>query len=93
MKIYGNSTARDYVSGIGVHWYLNSLLSRSRITEAHNVDPSKFILATEACAGFSPFDKNKVELGSWERAEQYADDIIQVCPLYCLEKQNAIILI
>ena len=78
MKIYGNSTARDYVSGIGVHWYLNSYLPYSRITDTHNVDPSKFILATEACAGSSTFEKNKVELGSWERGEQYSDDIIQV---------------
>lgn len=65
------------MSGLGVHWYENGIFSRSRMSETHDVDPSKFILATEACAGSVPGEK-KVVLGSWERAEQYADDIIQV---------------
>ncbi|KAF6031271.1 GBA [Bugula neritina] len=74
--IYSDESASQYVSGLGVHWYLNGYLSYNRITETHLVDPTKFILATEACAG-SAFYEKKVMLGNWDRAEQYASDIMQ----------------
>lgn len=34
------------------------------------------MISSEACIGSSPFDRNKVEMGSWTRAESYAYDII-----------------
>ena len=60
-----------------MHWYQNGFGSYDRLTDTHNVNPSKFILATEACAGSAPF-ADAVSLGSWERGEQYAEDIIKV---------------
>lgn len=43
----------------------------------HHLYPEYYLFGTEACAGFSPLDRG-VKLGSWQRAEQYARDIIEV---------------
>ncbi|XP_067942869.1 putative glucosylceramidase 4 [Watersipora subatra] len=75
--IYDNETASQYVSGLALHWYENGVFGYNEMTDTHNINPSKFLLATEACTGSSPLDKQKVILGSWERAEQYTDDIIK----------------
>ena len=77
IQVYSNATASEYISGLAVHWYLNSVTGYSRLTDTHKVNPNKFILGTEACAGTNPF-KPKVMLGSWERAIDYVNDIIQV---------------
>lgn len=66
-----------YVKGIGFHWYLNFLAPPDILTLLHDRYPDKFILATEACEG-SLQDKEDVVLGSWERGEAYALDIIEV---------------
>jgi len=77
------------VAGVGVHWYLNAIAPATVLDETHDLDPSKFILATEACAGSLPFEE-KVILGSWERAEQYAADIIEVRATIWLETVTVI---
>lgn len=43
----------------------------------HHLYPEYYLFGTEACAGWSPLDRG-VKLGSWDRAEQYAHDIIEV---------------
>ncbi|XP_013384673.1 glucosylceramidase [Lingula anatina] len=76
--VLSDPVAAKYVSGIGVHWYLDTewLVPASLLTDTHNLFPDKFILATEACAGSMPW-QTKVILGSWDRAESYSRDIIE----------------
>ncbi|KAL1422243.1 hypothetical protein MTO96_022124 [Rhipicephalus appendiculatus] len=74
--ILGDREAAKYVSGVAVHWYMNRLIGPSVLDMVHQSFPDKFILATEACAGYGLTTVNKVKLGSWERAEYYASDIL-----------------
>ena len=78
LQVYSDPVASEYVSGLAIHWYLNGVLGYSRLSDTHEVNPDKFILASEACAGSVPFEQ-EVILGSWERAEKYTEDIIKVC--------------
>lgn len=73
-----DSEASKYVAGIAVHWYLNFAVPPTVLVSTHHQFPDKFILATEASEGSQPWDDIKVLLGSWERSENYAQDIIQV---------------
>ncbi|XP_016366583.1 glucosylceramidase-like [Sinocyclocheilus rhinocerous] len=69
--------AARYVHGIGFHWYLNNLAPPDvTLTATHHLYPEYFLFATEACSGWNPLDRG-VRLGSWDRAEDYAHDIIQ----------------
>ena len=77
-KVFSSKDAAKYVSGIAVHWYEDFVTPALALSSTHQKFPDKFILATEACAGFFPWDVEKVALGSWERAESYAHDILQV---------------
>ncbi|XP_063229272.1 lysosomal acid glucosylceramidase-like [Bacillus rossius redtenbacheri] len=72
--VFANKTARDYVAGIGVHYYTDSYDSPSLLTQTHEEFPDKFILYTEAC------DLHKINasyLGNWESGELYGTSIIQ----------------
>jgi glucosylceramidase len=73
--VLSDPEAAKYVSGIGVHWYMD-LLPPSLLSTTHYAHPNYFILGTEACTGALPWDA-PVKLGSWHRGELYADDIIQ----------------
>lgn len=76
-KILANdSLASHYVKGIALHWYWNFLVGPEVMVRTHDAFPELFILATEACEGASP-EPNHVILGSWRRAENYAQDILQ----------------
>lgn len=78
LEILGNdSDAFSYVDGIAVHWYMDMIFGPRGLQETHNFFPDKFILYTEACAGSVP-GQRPVLLGSWERADTYAHDIIEV---------------
>ncbi|KAF1331136.1 putative glycosyl hydrolase family 30 protein, partial [Globisporangium splendens] len=86
---FADPEARQYVSGIGVHWYKNldfaveGLGNFQQLAQFYALHPDVFILATEACAG--SLIKN---LGTgvgvrilepdvvWKRGEIYARDII-----------------
>ena len=48
------------------------------LSETAALFPDKFMLYTEACAGFEAKLDEKVLLGDWGRAELYANDIIDV---------------
>lgn len=72
--------AGKYIHGVGVHWYLDSLVPPEvSLDVVHHLYPEYYLFGTEACAGWSPLDRG-VKLGSWERAEQYAHDILEVGP-------------
>ncbi|KAK6326845.1 hypothetical protein J4Q44_G00024900 [Coregonus suidteri] len=69
--------AGRYIHGVGVHWYLDTLVpAELSLGTTHHLYPEYYLFGTEACAGWSPTDRG-VRLGSWERAEQYAHSIIQ----------------
>ncbi|KAL8184501.1 UNVERIFIED_CONTAM: hypothetical protein K2H54_018609, partial [Gekko kuhli] len=74
--ILGNSSAAKYVSGIGVHWYLDSVIpAEFTLGATHRLFPDYFLLYTEACNGFQPWVTD-VDLGSWDRGVLYSKDII-----------------
>lgn len=69
--------AGRYIHGVGVHWYMDSFVPPEiTLGTTHHLYPEYYLFATEACAGFSPLDRG-VKLGSWDRAEHYAHDIMQ----------------
>ncbi|KAB7507237.1 putative glucosylceramidase 3 [Armadillidium nasatum] len=72
--ILSDPSANHYVDGTAVHWYDDDILGPEGLDNVHNMDPSKFILYTEACTGT---DGEDVALGSWDRGEQYINDIIE----------------
>ncbi|NXN25472.1 GLCM Glucosylceramidase, partial [Nycticryphes semicollaris] len=84
--VLGNATAARYVAGLGVHWYLDSIVPASCSLEAtHKLFPDHFLLYTEACSGFLTL-RFSVSLGCWERGESYSHSILTVwspwhCPL------------
>ncbi|KAK7085855.1 hypothetical protein SK128_008436 [Halocaridina rubra] len=75
--VLNDSVAEQYVDGIALHWYGNPLSNPDRLNQTHDLFPTRFILGTEACAGFGgDLVEESVHLGSWERLESYAHDII-----------------
>ncbi|KAI1706332.1 glycosyl hydrolase family 30 TIM-barrel domain-containing protein [Ditylenchus destructor] len=69
-----NPGENNYVDGLAIHWYAKA--PHSTMTKAHEMQPDKFILASEACNGFMPEDPSVI-LGDWGRGEAYGHDIIQ----------------
>ena len=65
-----------YVDGWAVHWYTDFLGLPGVLDYVHDQYPDKFILFTEACTGANPWDFQKVLLGSWERGQEYINDIL-----------------
>ena len=82
--------AEKYISGIAVHWYEDFVTPPQALSSTHQMFPDKFILATEACTGSMPWDFQKVILGSWERAESYAHDILQVFESFTSQNQYSL---
>lgn len=77
-KVLSDVHAARYVHGIGVHWYFDRIAPPDiTLGTTHHLYPEYFLFATEACSGWNPADRG-VRLGSWDRAEDYAHDIIQV---------------
>lgn len=71
----------QYVSGIGLHWYMNLNSFYPSLDVAYQtlnnklLQPKRFILGTEACEGYLPMSKGP-SFGSWSRGEAYGHDII-----------------
>ncbi|EFX69969.1 hypothetical protein DAPPUDRAFT_328613 [Daphnia pulex] len=74
--VLAHPEAKKYVAGVAVHWYGDLLSPPIALTSFHEKFPNHFILATEACEGDKPWQK-AVSLGSWERLESYAHNIIE----------------
>ncbi|CAG5024581.1 unnamed protein product [Parnassius apollo] len=67
----------DYIDGLAVHFYYDKSTPVQTLKDLHGRYPELFVIATEACNGYLPTDKKRVDLGSWERGEDYIKDIIQ----------------
>lgn len=70
---------QKYVSGVAFHWYTSgSIVSYNKLASLYDSikDKVEFMIMSEACTGSQPMDK-KVDLGSWDRGQAYADDIMQ----------------
>nr|XP_056709475.1 lysosomal acid glucosylceramidase-like [Euleptes europaea] len=75
--VLGNSSSAKYVFGIAVHWYLDSITCAScTLGATHRLFPNHFLLYSEACNGFHPWDA-KVIPGSWDRGVRYSKSIIE----------------
>lgn len=72
--LYGDSQTKDFIDGIGVHWYGG--LNTQHLDETHNIAPDKFILATEACNCPSVVYQDEAKTW-WSRAEKLAIDILE----------------
>ncbi|XP_072316396.1 lysosomal acid glucosylceramidase [Eucyclogobius newberryi] len=69
--------AGRYIHGVAVHWYFDCVVpAELSLGTTHHLYPEYYLFGTEACAGWSPLDRG-VKLGSWDRAEQYARDILE----------------
>ena len=75
-EIMEDELASQYVDGWAVHWYTDFLGLPGVLDYVHEQYPEKFILFTEACTGANPWDLQKVLLGSWERGQEYINDIL-----------------
>nr|XP_054754285.1 lysosomal acid glucosylceramidase-like [Lytechinus pictus] len=76
--VLGDPEAKRYVSGIGVHWYIDKYTPYElKLSETHQLFPDQFLLYTEACYD-STFSSKSVDLGSWSRGEGYSKSIITV---------------
>lgn len=78
-RVLANEAAQQYISGVAFHWYTSgSILSYDRLNSLYDQvkDKIEFMMMSEGCIGSSPFRK-KVDLGSWDRGEAYALDIIE----------------
>ncbi|XP_068024979.1 lysosomal acid glucosylceramidase-like isoform X3 [Melanerpes formicivorus] len=75
--VLGNATAARYSAGVGVHWYLDSVVPASCLDATHKLFPDHFLLYTEACSGFLTF-RFSVSLGCWERGVHYSHSILTV---------------
>ncbi|CAG5024569.1 unnamed protein product [Parnassius apollo] len=67
----------DYIDGLAVHFYFDTSTPVQTLKDLHERYPELFVIATEACRGNLPTDEKRVDLGSWERGEDYIKDIIQ----------------
>lgn len=66
--ILSDPEAAKYVWGTAFHWYSGPQFEN--LAAAHAVDPSKQLLATEAC------NCGGVHMGDWRRGETYGTDIM-----------------
>ncbi|XP_030605059.1 lysosomal acid glucosylceramidase [Archocentrus centrarchus] len=69
--------AGRYIHGVAVHWYWDNIVpAEISLGTTHHLYPEYYLFGTEACTGWNALDRG-VKLGSWDRAEQYAHDIIE----------------
>ncbi|KAF1764094.1 hypothetical protein GCK72_004040 [Caenorhabditis remanei] len=68
-----DSETASYVAGIGLHSYQDSE-SDKHLQQTHDNHPKYFIFGTEASEGYK--SKDSVDYGSWDRAEDYVEDIL-----------------
>ncbi len=75
--ILKDKDAAKYISGTAFHWYENTPQNAINLDKTHEIDPTKYILNTEACEEWHS-KKEHVSLGNWATFERYANDIITV---------------
>ncbi|KAM4755512.1 uncharacterized protein ACIQIH_019430 [Cyanocitta cristata] len=68
--------AASYISGIGIHWYLDFLAPIDlTLSITHHLFPDYFLISTEASTG-SYFWEPRVVLGGWDRGSKYSHSIL-----------------
>ena len=50
-QMYEDPDSSQYIDGTAVHWYSDPGYGPEVLQETHDVDPSKFLMYTEACEG------------------------------------------
>nr|XP_054933370.1 putative glucosylceramidase 4 [Dermacentor andersoni] len=75
--VLSDTEAAEYVRGVAVHRYSDKSVSPAGLDHVHDNFPNKFILSTQASAVSAAKPEDKVMLGSWERAEEYASHVIE----------------
>ncbi|XP_072376443.1 putative glucosylceramidase 3 [Diabrotica undecimpunctata] len=75
-EIMAEPENREFIDGIAIHWYFDNETNAYMLNEINEEYPEKYMLYTEACLGVE--EEFNVLLGSWERGEAYANNIIQV---------------
>lgn len=68
-------TAAKYISGIAIHWYMNDEYENLNFISKQY--PDKFILSTEACNGYLPYQVHTLP-GDWDRGVAYMYDITKM---------------
>ncbi|XP_028036517.1 lysosomal acid glucosylceramidase-like isoform X2 [Bombyx mandarina] len=63
------------IDGIGLHYYENELVPPEIVDRCFKNYPNLFVLSSEA--SIHSQTNNKVDLGSWDRAEKYIKNIIE----------------
>lgn len=75
-EVIANDETRSYIDGMAIHWYWDRLAPPSVLDNFHEKFPDIFIFGTEACRGELPLEQDVI-LGSWDRGEHYATDIME----------------
>lgn len=74
-KVLSDESASQYVSGVALHWYMND--DYENINFLSKDYPDKFLISTEACNGFLPFQVHALP-GNWDRGVAYMLDITRM---------------
>jgi len=74
-ELYADPEAAKYFYGVGVHWYGG--LNAKNLNYTHYLNPSKAILATEACNCGGVVLRETLPSKWWARAESLALDILE----------------
>lgn len=74
-SVLEDQEASKYVAGVGVHWYMHD--EYDNLNFLANEFPDKFVLSTEACNGYLPFQVHTLP-GDWDRGVAYMYDIIKL---------------
>lgn len=78
--LLSNPEIQKYVTGFAYHWYKSgNMISYDALTYVYETvkDHIEFMIMTEACNPRLNFNQKSVDLGSWQRGEEYAWDIIE----------------
>ncbi|XP_011706061.1 PREDICTED: glucosylceramidase-like [Wasmannia auropunctata] len=73
--VFQDQKARDVITGTAIHFYYDNVVNSSVLDEIKQLFPEKSLIYSEASIGI--FEVKKVILGSWERGERYAKNIIE----------------
>lgn len=74
--VLSDKEAAKYVAGIAYHWYSNLKADRKVLDLVAQKFPNNFLISTEACI-LRKTERDRVWLGEWAPADQYAEDIIR----------------
>ncbi|XP_018009106.2 putative glucosylceramidase 3 [Hyalella azteca] len=77
MPLLSDPECSKYIAGVAAHWYVDDFIGPEVLLATRDLDPTKFLLHTEASTGVRQENPDSVYLGDWLRAEQYLYDILE----------------